>query len=173
MGFVGKQVVVDLRLVVAVLFEILLGHASTLGDHGDFLGGCSLGNFNVSQHVGPFLPAAFSYRNEAHCNDGGARKVPRHELGADSQETAQGRGERAKARAKGTIGSAKPRRSATFARQRDNATVRSPTFSPRSRNEHTPSLCKQLKSTDVKRQPRANRIVNGHAEGMTCYDSSS
>ena len=85
MSFVGKQVVVDLRLVVAVLFEILLGHASTLGDHGDFLGGCSLGNFNVSQHVGPFLPAAFSYRNEVHCNDGGARKVPRHELGADSQ----------------------------------------------------------------------------------------
>ena len=85
MSLVGKQVVVDLRLVVAVLLEILLGHASTFGDHGDFLGGCSLGNFNVSQHVGPFLPAAFSYRNKAHCNDGRAHKVPRHELGADSQ----------------------------------------------------------------------------------------
>ena len=153
MSLVGKQVVVDLRLVVAVLLEIFLGHASTLGDHGDFLGGCSLGNFNVSQHVGPFLPAAFSYRNEAHCNEGRARKVPRRELGADSQGNGTrplrasrklGRKERAKAQNPGEV-----------RLSRGNAATRpreTPCFRYKAETAHA-AIARATKSTDAKRQP--------------------
>ena len=51
----GSQVVVDLRLVVAVQLEMFLGDARLFGDGAYVLGLRRLGNFDVAQHRGLFL----------------------------------------------------------------------------------------------------------------------
>ena len=97
---VGEQVVVHLRLVRTVQLEIRLRHARLLGDRADVLGFRRLGNFNVAQHVGPFLsfpPAhcrrrGFSDRsilpaerngNEKHSSNS-ARKPTLRQIGRDA-----------------------------------------------------------------------------------------
>ena len=52
---VAQQVVVDFRLRGSVLLKVLLRHAHLLSDGADGLRGCSLGDFDVGQHVGPSL----------------------------------------------------------------------------------------------------------------------
>ena len=47
MSFVGKQVVVDLRLVLAVLLQVLFVHTGGLGHFGNGLHGGFLCDFDV------------------------------------------------------------------------------------------------------------------------------
>ena len=60
---VAQQVVVDLCLVVAVALQVLFVDARFRGNLGDLLRRGSLGDFNVSQHVGPSFSSRCSRRD--------------------------------------------------------------------------------------------------------------